>query len=79
VLGAAVFEMKFRDFLAAVFAGRFVRFLVLSLLTLWFGPQIVGLMGTVMRRHFSWLLGAIAGGLLVWLLMLRNRKRKAVG
>jgi membrane protein YqaA with SNARE-associated domain len=78
VLGAAVFEMKFRDFLAAVFAGRFVRFLVLSLLTLWFGPQIVGLMGTVMRRHFSWLLGAIAGGLLVWLLMLRSRKRKAV-
>jgi membrane protein YqaA with SNARE-associated domain len=78
VLGAAVFEMKFRDFLAAVFAGRFVRFLVLSLLTLWFGPQIVGLMGTVMRRHFSWLLGAIAGGLLVWLLTLRSRKRKAV-
>jgi membrane protein YqaA with SNARE-associated domain len=78
VLGAAVFEMKFRDFLAAVFAGRFVRFLVLSLLTLWFGPQIVGLMGTVMRRHFAWLLGAIAGGLLVWLLMLRSRKRKAV-
>jgi hypothetical protein len=38
----------------------------------------VGLMGTVMRRHFSWLLGAIAGGLLVWLLTLRSRKRKAV-
>src|SRR5580658_8937453 len=59
VLGAAVFEMRFRDFLAAVFAGRFVRFLTLALLTLWFGPQIVGLMGTLVRRHFSWLLGAI--------------------
>src|ERR1700739_2668174 len=51
VLGAAVFEMKFRDFLIAIFSGRFVRFLVLALLTLWFGPQVVGLMGTLFRRH----------------------------
>jgi membrane protein YqaA with SNARE-associated domain len=77
VLGAAVFEMRFRNFLAAVFAGRFVRFLVLSLLVLWFGPQIVGLMGTVVRQHFSWLLGAVAGGVLVWLLMRRSRRRRA--
>ncbi len=77
VLGAAVFEMRFRDFLAAIFAGRFVRFMVLSLLTLWFGPQIVGLMGTVFRQHFSWVLGAIAGGLLVWLLMRRRKGRAA--
>ena len=45
VLGAAVFEMRFRDFLVAIFLGRFVRFLVLSVLVLWFGPQIVGLSG----------------------------------
>lgn len=77
VLGAAVFEMRFRDFLAAIFAGRFVRFLLLSLLTLWFGPQIVGAMGVVFRQHFAWVLGAIAGGLLVWLLMRRSRRRKA--
>src|SRR5208282_3198472 len=77
VLGAAVFEMHFRDFMAAMFAGRFVRFLVLSLLTLWFGPQIVGLMGTVVRQHFSWLLGAVAGGVLLWLVMWRSRRRKA--
>jgi membrane protein YqaA with SNARE-associated domain len=74
VLGAAVFEMRFRDFLAAIFAGRFVRFLTLSLLTLWFGPQIVGLMGTVFRRHFYWVLGAVAGGVLLWLW--RSRKAK---
>jgi membrane protein YqaA with SNARE-associated domain len=76
VLGAAVFEMRFRDFVMATFAGRFVRFLVLSLLTLWFGPQIVGLMGSVVRQHFSWILGAIAGALLVWLLMRRSRRGK---
>jgi len=76
VLGAAVFEMRFRDFLAAIFAGRFVRFLVLSLLVLWFGPQIVGLMGTVVRQHFGWLLGAVAGGVFVWLLMRRSKRRR---
>jgi len=76
VLGAAVFEMRFRDFVAAMFAGRCVRFLVLSLLTVWFGPQIVGLMGTVLRQHFGWLLGGVAGGVLVWLLMRRSRSRK---
>ena len=77
VLGAAVFEMRFRNFAAAMFAGRFVRFLVLSLLTLWFGPQIVELMGTVVRQHLGWLLGAVAGGVLVWLLMRRSKRRKA--
>lgn len=76
VLAAAVFEMRFRDFFAAVFAGRFVRFLVLSLLVLYFGPEIVGFLGSAIRQHLSWLLGAIAGGLLVWLLMRRSRKRR---
>ncbi len=78
VLGAAVFEMRFRDFLAAIFAGRFVRFLVLSLLTLWFGQQIVGITGALVRRHLSLLLAAIAGGVLVWLLMRRSRRRSPV-
>jgi membrane protein YqaA with SNARE-associated domain len=77
VLGAAVFEMRFRDFLAAIFAGRFLRFLAVAVLTLWFGPQIVGLLAAVFQQHLSWVLGAIAGGLLVWLLMRRGRGRKA--
>ena len=74
VLGAAVFEMKFRDFLAAIFAGRFVRFSVLALLTLWFGPRIVELMGTVFRRHIYWVLGAAVVGFVVWLMMRQGRK-----
>ncbi len=77
VLGAAVFEMRFRDFVAAMFAGRVVRFLALSLLTLWFGPEIVEVTGRVVRHHFGWLLGAIAGGVLVWLVMRRSQRRKA--
>jgi membrane protein YqaA with SNARE-associated domain len=79
VLGAAVFEMRFRDFVLAIFAGRFVRFLILSLLVLWFGPQIVGFVETVVTRHLSWVLGAMAGGTLVWLLMRQSRKRRAAG
>jgi uncharacterized membrane protein YdjX (TVP38/TMEM64 family) len=77
VLGAAVFEMKFRDFLAAIFAGRFVRFMALALLTLWFGPQIVGLMASVFRRHIYWVLGTVAAGLVVWLVMRQARKPRA--
>ncbi len=79
VLGAAVFEMKLRDFLAAIFAGRFVRFLTLALLTLWFGPQIVELMGNVFRRHIYWVLGAVVLGVVVWLVMRRRGAEKALG
>jgi len=76
VLGAAVFEMRFRDFLAAVFAGRFVRFMVLSLLTLWFGPEIVELTGKVFRHHFYWVLGVVVAGVIVWLLVRRRGKAR---
>ena len=77
VLGAAVFEMRFRDFLAAIFAGRFVRFLTLALLTLWFGPQIVELIGAVFRRHLYWVLGVVVLGVVVWLLLRRRGQGKS--
>ena len=67
VLGAAVFEMRFRDFLVAIFLGRFVRFLVLSVLVLWFGPQIVGLFGGVFRRHWIMVLSVTVVGICLWL------------
>jgi membrane protein YqaA with SNARE-associated domain len=79
VLGAAVFEMRFRDFMAAIFAGRFVRFLVLALLTLWFGPQIAGLVGTVFRRHFYWVLAVVVLGGLIWLLRWRKKRVASAG
>lgn len=76
VLGAAVFEMRFRDFLVAIFLGRFVRFLVLSVLVLWFGPQIVGLFGGVLKRHWISVVAAIVFGLCLWL-VLRLRRQAA--
>lgn len=75
VLGAAVFEMRFRDFLGAIFLGRFVRFGVLSVLVLWFGPQVVGLLGVLFKRHWGWVLAAVVCGILLWL-VLRCRSRE---
>ena len=76
VLAAAVFEMKFKDFLFAIFAGRFVRFLVLSVLVLWFGPQIIGHFGGIFKQHWMLLSGFILEiGLLLYL-MARARKPK---
>ena len=76
VLGAAVFEMRFSHFLAAIFAGRFVRFMTLSVLTLWFGPQIAELAGRLFRQHFYWVLGAVVGGVVLWLLVRRRGKAR---
>jgi membrane protein YqaA with SNARE-associated domain len=76
VLAAAAFEMNFAHFLLAIFAGRFVRFLIEALLTLWFGPEIVTLTGSLFAHHFAWILvgvGALAVGWLVW----RRAKRRS--
>lgn len=75
VLSAAAFEMNFLHFLLAIFAGRFVRFFLLSVLTIKFGPQFVELAGQVIRNHLPWLLGAIAIGLGIWLVVRRTRAR----
>jgi membrane protein YqaA with SNARE-associated domain len=78
VLAAAAFEMNFGHFLLAIFAGRFVRFFIEALLTLWFGPEIVTLAGSVFAHHFVWiLLGAGALGLLWWWFRLRAKRRRS--
>jgi membrane protein YqaA with SNARE-associated domain len=69
VLGAAVFEMRIRDFLVAIFLGRFVRFLVLSVLVLWFGPQIVEVFGGVLKRHWISVVAAVMLGACLWLVV----------
>ena len=58
-LTAAVSEMRFSHFLLAIFAGRFVRFLVLSILTLVFGPHIVPIFGS--RNPGTLAMGAGSG------------------
>jgi membrane protein YqaA with SNARE-associated domain len=58
-LSAAVFEMHFSHFMLAIFAGRVVRFLILSALVVAFGPQVVELTANLVREHLVWLLVAI--------------------
>lgn len=77
VLAAAVFEMRFRDFLFAIFAGRFVRFLALSVLVLLFGPQIISHFGGLFKQHWMLLSGAVLeAGLILWLLARTIRSKK---
>jgi membrane protein YqaA with SNARE-associated domain len=69
VLSAALFEMNFWHFALAVFAGRFVRFLVLSLVIILFGPQIVHwIVGNLV-----WVFALMVAGLAVWWIL--NRKK----
>ena len=75
-LAAAVSEMKFSHFLMAIFAGRFVRFLLLSILTLRFGPQFVHIFGTLFHEHWRWVVAAVALGLAIWLIRIRLKRRK---
>ena len=74
VLAAAVSEMQFSHFLLAIFAGRFVRFLVLSILTLRFGPQFVHIFGSIFREHWAWMPAVAAVVLLTWLVVRRFRE-----
>ena len=75
VLAASAFEMRLTHFLAAVFAGRFVRFLVLALLTIQFGPQFVQFVSDSLHQRSSWVwLGVIL--VLVTLLILWWKKSR---
>ena len=74
VLAAAGFEMNFAHFLLAIFAGRFVRFLVEALLTLWFGPQVVTLTGNLFAHHYVAILVGAAVLAAVWVLWRRAKR-----
>jgi membrane protein YqaA with SNARE-associated domain len=75
VFGAGVFEMRVAPFMLSVFAGRMVRWLVLSLLVLKLGPGAVDLVA-----HHALTLVAIVGVLAVagfaWWWMRRKRVGK---
>ncbi len=74
VLAAAAFEMNFGHFLLAIFLGRFVRFLIEALLTIWFGPQIVTLTGRLFAHHFWWILAGVGAAVVAWLVWRRAKR-----
>jgi membrane protein YqaA with SNARE-associated domain len=72
-LGAAVAEMSIGHFLLAIFLGRTVRFLVLGILVVEFGPGVVHTFRIFFSHHFYWVLIVIAVGLAAWLVIRRAR------
>lgn len=77
VFAAGVFEMRVLPFMLAVFAGRLVRWLVLSLLVLKLGPSAVSLTTDLVKDHLTLFLSALVlifAAIGVWV-MLKLRKK----
>lgn len=74
IFSAGVFCMKLRDFLLAVTVGRFIRFLVLAILTVRFGPQIVDIAAGLFTRHKWATIGGIVVVCLIAYLLIRAWK-----
>jgi membrane protein YqaA with SNARE-associated domain len=77
VLSAGVAEMRFSHFLAAIFSGRFLRFVLLSFLVIRFGPQIVDFLASMMHHHLRTVIAVIAAGALIGWWTWRARKLKS--
>lgn len=79
ILAAGVFEMRVPLFVAAMFVGRMLRFLILSFFVIQFGPNIVHVFGNLMKEHLPAVLGVtgvvMLGGALIWW---ARKKRAAV-
>ena len=78
VLAAAAFEMRFEHFLLAIFAGRFVRFLALSLLVIKFGPQAIDIVRSLLLHHLNFVLGVVLAVLIALLIWRRKKQRATV-
>lgn len=78
VLFAGAAHISVRDFLLAIFFGRVMRFSILSVLVVTFGPDIVELTAQLIRKH-GWLVLAILAiaGLGAYLFY-RQRKKKTL-
>jgi membrane protein YqaA with SNARE-associated domain len=58
-LGAGVFEMRPASYFMAVCSGKFLRFLIESILVIVYGPAILSSVLRVMRRHSGILTGLV--------------------
>jgi membrane protein YqaA with SNARE-associated domain len=70
---AGVFEMKPLLFATAIFAGKFVQFMVCALITIFYGPEIAHAGRHMVHEHPTLLMG-IVGVVVVFLLVYILRK-----
>jgi membrane protein YqaA with SNARE-associated domain len=76
VLAAAVSEMSFVRFLLAIFFGRMIRFGVLAVMVIKFGPDVVRLSGELLRQHYYVAPAIVALGVAAWLVRRRSAAKK---
>lgn len=81
VFGAGVFEMKLPFFMLAVFAGRIVRNTITAILTIEYGPRIVGVLSGLAKAHGRAMMAVLSVviGLLVVSAMRKRRGAKTPG
>jgi len=77
LFSAGVFEMRVDLFLLSIFTGRAIRFLILGLLVVKFGPGIVSLVSAVMARHLVWVFLGFAVVLAIVWSQIRFKKARA--
>jgi len=77
VLSAGVAEMNFVHFLLAIFFGRLLRFSVISLIVIRYGPQILDFAGGIIHHHLRYLIAVAASACLIGWWVWRLRKRRA--
>jgi dipeptide/tripeptide permease len=60
--------MKPLWFFSAICAGKFIRFLLWALITIFYGPQIMHTVGQTIEQHLGYVLGSIGilAGVLVF-------------
>ena len=77
VLSAGVAEMNFSHFMAAIFFGRLLRFSIVSIIVIRYGPEILGFLVGVVHHHLRYLIAVVAAALLIgwWIVRLRKRRR----
>ncbi len=82
VFAAGVFEMRLAVFMLAVFLGRLVRFGVLAVLTVRYGPEVGNELGRLTHRHahlLLTLLGLVLIGIVVYAVRKGARRGRVTG
>ncbi len=77
VLSAGVAEMNFSKFVGAILAGRFLRFALVSLIVIRYGPEIMGFITGVVHTHLRYLVATIAVAILAGWWILRTRRLRS--
>ncbi|HVJ08807.1 MAG TPA: VTT domain-containing protein [Acidisarcina sp.] len=80
VFGAGVFEMKIINFLAAVFLGRLIHYVLLAWLTMRYGPEMVQIVMKFAHQHLGGVLMTISilfGMVVIYYVRKNMAKRKA--